>query len=76
MITVIILDEPQQITAYSVDNIPSTREVSMIKIYRDDLSPVNGKEVIFSMDPEKVSWPSATSLPLGEPYTYDVHILN
>ena len=35
-----------------------------------------GQHVTFSIDPEHMFWPSDTSLPLGQPRTEDVHILN
>ena len=77
-ITVIILDEPRQISAMTVDDLytPSLGTASMIKIFGGSLEQDDGREVIFSIDPHTTYWPSDTSLPLGQPATRDIHILN
>ena len=77
-ITVIILDEPQQISAMTVDDLytPRLGNASMIKIFGGSLEHDDGREIIFSIDPHTTYWPSDTSLPLGQPATRDIHILN
>ena len=48
-------------------------EVRMISIRADAI--VFGHH-IFSIDPQTTWWPSDTSLPLGQPHTSDLHVLD
>ena len=43
--------------------------------YAQGLESYDGQHVTFSIDPNNTWWPSDTSLPLGQPRTDDVHIL-
>lgn len=40
-----------------------------------DISQYNGQHITFSIDHDTIWWPSDTSLPLGQPYTSDIHVL-
>ena len=50
-------------------------EVRMISTGRE-FSKYYGQHLTFSIDPNNTYWPSDTSLPLGQPGTDDIHILN
>ena len=39
------------------------------------LEQYDGQHIVFSIDPDETWWPSDTSLPLGEPSTDNVHVL-
>lgn len=74
----IVLDEPQTIEIMSgAGPDPYSSKASMICASDPTgLEPYAGQHVIFSIDPNKTFWPSDASLPLGEPRTGDIHILN
>lgn len=74
----IVLDEPQTIEIMSGGG-PGmfSNEASIIWVSEPaGLEAYAGQHVTFSIDPEHTFWPSDTSLPLGQPRTEDVHILN
>lgn len=73
----IIPDTPQNMTLRSGDGLSSyENEVRMIDVtYAGDLSQYDGQHLTFSIDPANTWWPSDTSLPLGQPHTDDVHVL-
>ena len=73
----ILLDSPQAVTARSGDGISSyEREAAMIDITQAaGLEQYDGQHIVFSIDPDETWWPSDTSLPLGEPSTDNVHVL-
>ena len=71
----IILDTPQTMGLSSIGD-PGylyERTVSMIAV--SGLGQYEGQRHIFSIDPYEASWPSDTSLPLGQPRAGDVHVL-
>ena len=74
----IVLDTPQVMDLRSGGD-PGTRsgEVSMIRIFSSEgLSQYNGQHLTFSIDPNQTYWPSDTSLPVGQPGTSDIKVLN
>ena len=70
----IVLDTPQEMQLQSVDG-PRSGQVRLIDVSSADLAHSDGEHIIFSIDPVNTWWPSDTSLPLGQPKTRDVHIL-
>lgn len=74
----IILDAPQTMTLKSGDGMGSyANTVSMINItYASGLEAYEGQHHTFSIDPDKTYWPSGTDLPLGQPMTNDIHLLD
>ena len=70
----IVLDTPQEMTLQAVDA-PRKGLVRLIDVSSANLSHSDGDNLIFSIDPSVTWWPSDTSLPLGQPKTRDVHIL-
>lgn len=72
-----MLDPAQSVTARSGDGQGSySGETMMIDVtYAQGLEQYDGQHVTFSIDPNNTWWPSDTSLPLGQPRTDDVHIL-
>lgn len=73
----IVLDTPQTVTANNADGELDTRTASLIDVsYADGMEQYVGQHIVFSIDPHMTGWPSDTSLPLGEPGTRDIHILN
>ncbi|MCH5209736.1 MAG: sigma-70 family RNA polymerase sigma factor [Oscillospiraceae bacterium] len=77
-IRLIVLDTPQTIEATNGDGDGLRSGVaSMIDVsHAGGLEQYDGQHVIFSIDTNHTGWPSDTSLPLGEPGTSDIHILN
>lgn len=74
----IVLDTPQVMELRSGGD-PGTQsgEVSIIRIHdNENLSQYYGQHLTFSIDPNQTYWPSDTSLPLGQPGTSDIKILN
>ena len=74
----IVLDTPQVMELRSGGD-PGTQsgEVSIIRIHgNENLSQYHGQHLTFSIDPNQTYWPSDTSLPLGQPSTSDIKILN
>jgi len=73
----IVLDKSQVMKLTNGDNLGGLRsdEVRMISTSRE-FSKYYGQHLTFSIDPEYTYWPSDTSLPLGQPVTSDIHILN
>jgi hypothetical protein len=75
-IRLIVLDTPQTLSLRGEEDLIS-REVTVINVtYADGLEQYEGQHVTFSIDPYYTPWPQDTSLPLGQPGTYDIHILN
>ena len=73
----IVLDTPQIIAANNADGELVSRTAKIIDVsYADDMVQYVGQHITFSIDPHMTGWPSDTSLPLGEPGTRDIHILN
>ncbi len=71
----IVLDAPQTMELRTIDGYRSG-EVRLINVtYAGDLSPYNGQHLTFSIDAAATYWPSDTSLPIGQPSTTDIHIL-
>lgn len=73
----IVLDQPQtmELMSGSGDGYRSG-EVRLVRV--DDAAGMNqytGQHLTFSIDPASTYWPSDTSLPIGEPSSYDVHVL-
>ena len=75
--TLIVLDKPQVMKLTNGDDIGGLRsnEVRMISTSRE-FSKYYGQHLTFSIDPNNTYWPSDTSLPIGQPVTSDIHILN
>lgn len=72
----IVLDTPQTMELEGIDG-PRSGEVKLIAVsYAEGLEQYAGQHLTFSIDPKATYWPSDTSLPLGQPNTKDVKILN
>ena len=74
----IILDMAQTMELHSAigDGFRSD-EVLMIDIRGiDNIEQYYGQYLTFSIDPNKTYWPSDAGLPLGQPHTSDIHILD
>ncbi len=73
----IVLDTPQTLELITASNDGFlSREAKMIDIsYAEGMEQYDGQHLFFSIDPSKTSWPSDASLPLGQPATSDIHIL-
>lgn len=72
----IVLDAPQTMELTSVDGMRSG-EVRMINVTgAPGLDGLGGQHLTFSIDAASAWWPSDTSLPLGQPGTQDVHVLD
>lgn len=73
----IVLDTLQTITANNADGelVGGTAKIIDVS-YAGNMSQYSGQHIVFSIDPHMTGWPSDTSLPLGEPSTSDIHILN
>ena len=73
----IVLDVPQEMALINIDGDLRSDEVILIDIsYTEGLEQYEGQHLTFSIDPNNTYWPSDTSLPLGQPATKDIHILN
>ena len=75
----IVLDTPQEMELQSSDPVgaPRSDTVRVISVaYAEGLEQYDGQHLTFSIDPEATYWPSDTSMPVGQPGTRDVHILN
>ena len=75
---VIVLDAPQTLSLYDgEDDRYIGGKASMINLYyADGMEQYEGRHITFSIDPENTHWPSDTSLPLGQPFTNDIHVLD
>lgn len=74
----IVLDTPQEMELQSGDPVgaPRSDTVRVISVaYAEGLEQYDGQHLTFSIDPEATYWPSDTSMPVGQPGTRDVHIL-
>ena len=72
----IVLDEPRTMELRSSDGY-SSNTVSLIDVSQaSGLEQYDGQHLTFSIDPASTWWPGDTSLPLGQPGTADVHVLN
>lgn len=75
----IVLDEPQTLELWAFDGPGYYRSGDVALIGLTDptgLEQYAGQHVTFSIDPAVTLWPSDSSMPLGQPRTSDVHILN
>ena len=71
----IVLDAPQTMELTSVDGTKSG-EVRLLNVTgAPGLDGLDGQHLTFSIDEASTWWPSDTSLPLGQPGTKDVHVL-
>lgn len=75
---VIVLDTPQTLSLYSgEDDEFFSHEALMINLeYIDGMEQYEGRHITFSIDPYTTHWPSDTSLPFGQPFTEDIHVLD
>lgn len=74
----IVLDTPQNMTLCSIGSEMGTYEgeVRIVNVTgADGLEQYDGQKLTVSIDAGHTWWPSDTSLPLGQPGTTDVHIL-
>lgn len=73
----IVLDTPQGMTLRSGDGSGSYEgEVSLIDVTgADGLEQYIGQSLTVSIDADNTWWPSDTSLPMGQPHTSDVNVL-
>ena len=75
---VIVLDQPQTIAlshSGSQDRELREGEVSLIAIFADGYERYAGQHLTFSIDPYETWFPSDVSLPLGQPRTNGIHVL-
>lgn len=71
----IVLDTPQTMELQGVDG-PRSGEVRLIAVsYAEGLEKYDGQHQTFSIDPRATYWPSDTSMPVGQPSTNDVKVL-
>lgn len=74
----IVLDTPQEMELQPGDPVGSPRSdtVRLISVaYAEGLEQYEGQHLTFSIDPANTYWPSDTSMPVGQPSTRDVHVL-
>lgn len=74
----IVLDTPQKMELQSGDPVGSPRSdtVRLISVaYAEGLEQYDGQHLTFSIDPKATYWPSDSSMPVGQPSTKDVHVL-
>ena len=73
---IIVLDEPQEVTLQAVDG-PYTGTLRFLTVKTEAGVPedLDGHNIVFSIDPETTWWPSDTSIPLGQPKTRDIHVM-
>ncbi|MBO4881285.1 MAG: hypothetical protein J5555_06350, partial [Firmicutes bacterium] len=69
-------DEPQEVTLQAVDG-PYTGTLRFLTVKTEAGVPedLDGHNIVFSIDPETAWWPSDTSIPLGQPKTSDIHVM-
>ncbi len=74
---VIVLDTPQTLYLESfIGDAPYNKEVLLIRLDGiDGMEQYEGRHITFSIDPDNAWWPTDTSLPFGQPYIGDIHIL-
>lgn len=74
----IILDGETEVTGHSGDGMyTQTGTPYAILIDRADVpASYDGQHITFSISPDTLWWPSDTRLPLGQPGTSDIHILD
>ena len=72
----IVLDTPQTMALMGEESLRSDTVTLISVSYAEGLEQYNGQHLTFSIDPNTTYWPSDTSLPLGQPRTKDIHILN
>ena len=71
----IVLDTPQIMELEGLD-CPRSDEVVVISVdYAENLASYEGEHLTFSIDPKATYWPSDTSMPVGQPATKDVRVL-
>ena len=71
----IVLDTPQIMELEGLDG-PRSDEVVVISVdYAENLASYEGEHLTFSIDPKSTYWPSDTSMPVGQPATKDVRVL-
>ena len=75
---VIVLDTPQTLYLESfIGDAPYYKEVLLIRLDGiDGMEQYEGRHITFSIDPDNAWWPTDTSLPFGQPYIGDIHILD
>ena len=72
----IVLDTPQEMELQGLDA-PRSGEVRLIDVtYAEGLEQYDGQHLTFRIDPEKTYWPSDSSLPLGQPSTREIEIVD
>ena len=70
-----MLDTPQIMELEGLDG-PRSDEVVVISVdYAENLASYEGEHLTFSIDPKSTYWPSDTSMPVGQPATKDVRVL-
>lgn len=71
----IVLDTPQIMELEGLDG-PRSDEVVVVSVdYAENLASYEGEHLTFSIDPKSTYWPSDTSMPVGQPATKDVRVL-
>lgn len=72
----IVLDTPQTMELQGLDSLRSD-EVCLIDVTgAEGLEGYDGQHLTFSIDPTRTYWPSDTSMPVGQPSTLDVRIVD
>ena len=75
-IRLIVLDTPQTLSLRGEETLRSGYVTVIDVSYYDEMAQYEGQHITFSIDPNNTYWPQDTSLPLGQPSTGDIHILN
>ena len=85
MYRIIVLDEPQTLAGSQLGDYKEAT-ASMIRIGLTGSTGIefmrsagipaeyDGQHIVFSVSPDTVFWPTDTGLPLGQPYTSDIHL--
>lgn len=79
----IVLDAPQTLSLHSGDPLSDdyrSDEVFLILIgafgWDEVVEPYDGQHITFSINPEYTFWPTEWAVPVGQPSTNDIHVLD
>ncbi|MCR5006881.1 MAG: sigma-70 family RNA polymerase sigma factor [Clostridiales bacterium] len=73
---IIVVDPPKVVRGVHVDGYQES-EVRLILVTNADISAsYDGRQITFSVSPETLMWPSDTRIPVTQPGTNDIHIMD
>lgn len=77
----LVLDEPTEMTTVTVHGETHTGTVRLIllqvfigEVSATDFSPYYGRHLTFTVDPNRLGWPSDTRMPVSQPSGGDIHV--